>query len=69
MTFNGGDGIISHCKLVGKGGDLKVLYVKDCTKIFEFNVQTKLTRQVGATNDAVLAMYAHSTELREVDRD
>ncbi len=47
LTFGSKDGIISHCKLVGKGDSLTVLYVKDCNKIFEFNVKTKQVRQVG----------------------
>jgi hypothetical protein len=55
--------------LVGRGDDLKILYVKDCTKIIEFNLKTKQTRQVGQTKDAVLAMYAQTSKLREVDLD
>jgi hypothetical protein len=57
LSFGSKDGIISHCKLVGKGSSLKVLYVKECTQIFEFDVTTKQTRKVGVTKDAVLAMH------------
>lgn len=52
-----------------KGDSLKVLYVKDCTKIYEYNVKNKQTRQVGQTKDAVLALHAQLTQLREVDID
>jgi len=41
LIFGSGDGIVSHFKLVGSRSNLRILYVKDCTKIVEFDVLSK----------------------------
>ena len=67
LIFGEGDGIVSHFKLIGTGSNLKILYVKDCTKIVEFDVLSKKVKWVGTTKDAVLAMQVRTTKLRAVD--
>lgn len=39
MTFSGKDGIISHCKLMGNRANLRILYVKDTTKLMIYDVK------------------------------
>lgn len=40
LTFTSKDGIISHCKLMGNRSDLKILYVKDTTKIMIYSLKS-----------------------------
>jgi hypothetical protein len=69
LSFSKKDGIISHCKLIGAGSNLKVIYVKETRSIYEFDITKKATTLVGLANDAVLAMHVNSKNLRTFDRD
>lgn len=69
LSFSSKDGIISHCKLVGQGSNLKVIYVKETRSIYEYDISKKTTTLIGLANDAVLALHVNSKTLRTVDRD
>ncbi len=57
LTFGGNDGIISHCKLSGSKSALKIIYVKDCKHIMMYDVNSKVSKLVGKTSDAIVALH------------
>lgn len=67
MTFNGSDGIISHCKLSGSKSSLKVTYVKECKTVVMFDVKTKQAKVVGTSPDAIVALHVSPKKLRPND--
>merc|ERR1712216_245603 len=67
LDFTSKDGIISHCKLVGVKGCLKMLYVKDTTKLMLCDLATKKHTLLGVTKDAVLCLHVAPKRLRKRD--
>jgi len=46
-----------------------LFYVRNTKDIIRFDIQNKTATLVGTTRDAVLAMYATTNKLRDVDTD